>query len=163
MKRDGKYHYHASEGEKIAENVLKRLKADKETIFKVKFLTREHMLDLDCSMRESKVRKFLVKNYNLIEDLFVLKQADFMAGLESKEIAPTVCKWQKILKDMKEDGTPFSLKDLKLSANDLIELGYKDREIGKELKELFDYVVLNPKDNNKEKLLFLASKHRKIL
>ena len=163
MKRDGKYHYHASEGEKIAENVLKRLKADKETIFKVKFLTREHMLDLDCSMRESKVRKFLVKNYDLIEDLFVLKQADFMAGLESKEIASTVCKWQKILKDMKEDGTPFCLKDLKLSANDLIELGYKDREIGKELKELFDYVVLNPKDNNKEKLLFLASKHRKIL
>ncbi len=47
--RDGYYYHHFSEGERIAERVLKRLKADKETIAQVKFLVREHMVDLDCS------------------------------------------------------------------------------------------------------------------
>ncbi len=161
--KNGQYYGHADEGEKIAEKVLKRLKADKKTIDKVKFLVKTHMLDLDCSMKESKVRKFLVKSEDYIEDLFALKQADFMACLDSEETSPTIIKWQKILKEMKEDGTPFSLKELKISSADLIELGYCDREIGKELKDLFDYVVLNPKDNDRERLLDLAKKHKKFI
>ncbi len=159
--KNGVYHNHAIYGEDIAEKVLKRLKADKETITLVKFLTREHMLDLDGCMRESKIRRFLATNHARIDELFDLKQADFMAGQDKDEVAPTIVKWQKILSEMKEDGTPFSKKDLNISASDLIAMGYENKEIGKELKNLFDYAVLNPKDNNREKLLILATKHRK--
>ncbi len=158
LKRDGKYHYHAVEGEKIAERVLKRLKADKETIAKVKFLVREHMLDLDCTMGENKLRKFLVKNNAYVEELLNLKQADFKAGLESEEIAPTIIKWQGILEKMKRDGTPFSYKDLTITAVDLMEIGYKGKAIGKTLEELFDYCVLNPEQNQKQILVNKAKK-----
>ena len=162
FKRDGKYHYHAVEGEKIAEKVLKRLKVDKETILNVKFLVKEHMLDLDGKMREEKVRKFLVKNSTSIGELFMVKEADYKACLDSEDLPVTIVKWREILRKMKEDGTPFSLKELNISSEDLICLGFKGKEIGEELKMLFNQAVLNPKDNNRERLLSLAKGHKKI-
>ena len=159
--RDGYYYHHFSEGERIAEKVLKRLKADKATIEQVKFLVREHMVDLDCSMSEAKVRKFLIKHQDRLDELRRVKQADFRASLEIESTAPTIIKWKKIYDKMIADGTPFSYKDLKISASDLIALGYKNQDIGKEQKKLFDYVVLNPKKNDHEILIALAKKHIK--
>ncbi len=157
--RDGYYYHHFSEGERIAEVVLKRLKADNATIEQVKFLVREHMVDLDCSMSENKVRRFLVKHQDRLDELRWVKQADFRASLEIESVAPTIVKWKKIYDKMIEEKTPFNLKELNITAQDLISLGYKDRWIGKELKSLFDYAVLNPQKNNKENLMLLAKKH----
>ncbi len=156
--RDGYYYHHFDEGERIAEKVLKRLKADNKTIAQVKFLVREHMVDLDCSMKENKVRMFLVKNNKNLNDLLMVKQADFRASLEIESTAPTLVKWKKLYNEMKKDGTPFSIKDLKITAQDLIDLGYKDSEISKQLKWLFDYAVLHPDKNKKELLISQARK-----
>ena len=156
--RDGYYYHHFEEGERIAEKVLKRLKADNQTISQVKFLVREHMVDLDCSMKENKVRMFLVKNNKRLNDLLLVKQADFRASLEIESTAPTLVKWKKLYAVMKKDGTPFSLKELDVTANDLIELGYKDSEIGVQLRWLFDYAVLHPEKNKRETLLAQAKR-----
>ncbi len=158
--RDGYYYYHFDEGERIAERVLKRLKADNQTIKQVKFLVREHMVDLDCSLKENKVRMFLVKNNKMLNDLLMVKQADFRASLEIESTAPTLVKWNKLYNVMKKDGTPFSLKELKITAQDLVELGCKDSEIGTLLNWLFDYAVVHPEKNKKE--LLLAQAKRKI-
>ncbi|MBQ7348368.1 MAG: HD domain-containing protein [Clostridia bacterium] len=153
FRRDGYYYHHFEEGERIAEQVLLRLKADKDTIEEVKFLVREHMVDLDCSMRENSVRLFLVKNQVWIDRLLLIKQADFRASLETHDIAPTLIKWDRIKKTMESDGAPFALKDLKISAAELMEIGFKDKELGKELKRLWEYTVVHPEKNNKEFLL----------
>ena len=163
FRRDGYYYHHFSEGEKIAEKILTRLKAEKATIKQVKHLVKEHMVDLDCSMKESKVRKFLVKNYDSIEQLLDVKQADFRASLEVDYTAPTVVKWRKILSKMKMDGTPFTIKDLKINGQDLMDLGYKDKEIGKELKNLWDFAILSPEKNSFEVLLARAKQDLKKL
>ena len=154
--RDGYYYHHFSEGEKIAEKVLKRLKADNATIKTVKFLVKEHMVDLDCSLKESKVRKFLVKNYDKLDQLLMVKQADFRASLEVEYTAPTLVKWKKILQCMQKDGTPFNLKELKITANELVDIGYSADGIGKELKKLFDLAVLNPEKNDNAVLKKIA-------
>jgi len=140
------------------EKVLKRLRVDNITVKKIKFLVREHMVDLDCSMKESKVRKFLVKNYELLEELLLVKQADFRASLEVEYTAPTLVKWRKILMEMQKDGTPFTLKELNITAKDLMDIGFKEAGLGKELKKLFDYAVLNPEKNNLKALLAVASR-----
>ncbi|MBR2449696.1 MAG: HD domain-containing protein [Clostridia bacterium] len=160
--RDGYYYHHFSEGERIAEAVLKRLKASNETIKQVKFLVREHMVDLDCSMKESKVRRFLVKNEDKLKDLLAVKQADFRASLETDDVAPTLVKWGRIYRKMKKDGTPFTLKELKVNAADLIEIGYKKDGIGKELKKLWDLAIVNPEKNQKELLIETAKQDLKI-
>lgn len=158
FKRDGYYYHHFEEGERLAESVLLRLKADKDTIKEVKFLVREHMVDLDCSMKESSVRKFIVKNQDMLDKLLMVKQADFRASLETHDVAPTLIKWGRIINKMKEDGTPFNLKALKISATELMEMGYRDKNIGKELKKLWELAVLHPEQNDQAVLSEIAKK-----
>ncbi len=163
MNRDGCYHLHFKEGERIADDILRRLKADKKTREFVKFLVREHMVDLDLKMKEKKIRRYIVKNHKRFSSLMDIKQADFRASLEKHEIAPTVLKWQGIYCKMNLDGTPFSLKDLKISAQDLLELNFKEKEIGKELEKLFELAVENPEKNNYQALIKIAEKDAKKL
>ena len=151
--RDGNFHKHHVEGVAIAEKVLKRLGADNKTISQVKFLVKEHMVDMDCAMKEVKVKRFIQKNHQYLEQLFMVKQADFTASLESAEIAPTIVKWTKIYQKMKEDGTPFSLNQLNIRATDLIEIGYKNQKIKEELNALFDFALQNPNKNNYQILM----------
>ncbi len=158
FKRDGYYYHHFEEGERIAEEILKRLKADNDTLETTKFLVKEHMIDLDCSMRESKVRRFIVKNYGRLNQLLMIKQADFRASLEIDELAPTLIKWGRILDQMHKDGTPFTLKELKITSTDLINLGYKGEKIGKELNRLWDFAIINPDKNCKDILFSMANK-----
>ncbi len=158
FRRDGYYYHHFEEGEKIVEKALKRLRADSDTIKKVKFLVREHMVDLDCSMKENKVRRFIVKNKNTLNELLLVKQADFRASLERDDKAPTLIKWGRILDKMDKDGTPFTLKELKISSADLMKIGYAREGIGKELNKLWDYAVINPQDNQTDILLNMAKK-----
>ena len=156
--RDGRYHKHGDEGVFIAQKVLKRLKADNQAIEKVKFLVKAHMLDLDLRMRENKIRRFIVDNYQHIEDLLNLKQADYMAGMDKQDASPTITKWLKIIEDMKSEGVPFSFKELAITSADLMQIGFKGKSIGKMLKELFDYCVINPKQNQKQILVNKAQK-----
>ncbi len=157
-KRDGYYYHHFEEGERIAEEVLKRLKADNDTVRLVTFLVKEHMIDLDCSMRESKVRRFIVRNYDKLAQLMMVKQADFRASLEIDERAPTLIKWGRIIDNMQKDGTPFTLKELQISSSDLIELGYKGEKLGKELNKLWDFAIINPDKNRRDILINIAER-----
>ena len=141
-------------GDTLVDEELKTLRNHpNETISKVKFLVKSHMLDLDCSMRESKIRRFIVARNVYIEELLMLKQADYMAGMDNQDVAPTVKKWRYILEKMKKDGTPFDYKDLTITAVDLMQIGYKGKKIGKTLEELFDFCVLNPEQNQKQILV----------
>lgn len=158
MQKDGNFYEHAKYGESIANNLLSKLKVDKKTVEQVKFLVREHMVDMNCMMKESKVRKYIVKHQKYIDDLLDIKQSDFCASLENTEICPTVKKWREIIQKMISDGTPFSLSQLNLSAVDLVKIGYKGRDIGQELNKLFGFAVLNPHKNNSDFLIEQAKK-----
>jgi N-acetylglucosaminyldiphosphoundecaprenol N-acetyl-beta-D-mannosaminyltransferase len=62
----------------------------------------------------------------------------------------------KIFEQMKLEGVPFTLKELKVTATDLIDLGYKGELIGKELKKLHSLTIKDAKNNNREFLLKTA-------
>ena len=156
--RDGAFKLHAKEGARMAEEVAKRLKVDKKTIRQVGFLAGEHMVDLDLKMRESKVRKYIVKNLQYFPDLMAIKQADYQACKDQEDVSPTVKKWQAIYEKMISEKTPFSIKDLAVSAKDVIKLGYSGAKIKEILEKLFIHAVINPKENDRETLLKIAEK-----
>ncbi len=155
--KNGKYHYHEVEGQKIANEILQRLKASNATIKQVNYLIKEHMVDLDCSMRENKVRLFIAKNYLELSELLQVKQADFRASLESDEVAPTIAKWQKIMAKMDEEGAPLLIKELKISATELIEIGFSGEEISEIQNKLFELAVVGNIKNENAELKKLAS------
>ena len=152
LKKDGNFYFHNVYGEQIAIDCLKRLKADNKTIKLTKFLVKEHMLDIDCKMKEGKLKKFIVQNFSNIEALLQLKQADFMACKDSFEIAPTVEKWKKLIDKMHQENTPFSVKELKVSANEIISLGFVKERTGKALNKLLELVLLEQVENSNQKL-----------
>lgn len=151
--KTGKYHYHEEEGRWIAERILKRLKFDKKTIEEVKYLIFYHMIDLDCKMSENKLRYFIAKQGEELQKLIYIKQADFRASLDDNQPSPTLLKWKKMIKRMQAEGAPRNIKELKINAKALIELGYTGKQIGEKLEELFKLAVLDGKYNNREKLL----------
>jgi tRNA nucleotidyltransferase (CCA-adding enzyme) len=158
MMRDGQFYNHNVEGARIAEEVLKRLKAPNERVREVVFNAKYHMLDLDLKMKESKVKRFIAQNYCRIFDLLALKQADYSACKDDLNISNGVVKWQKIIEKIKEQKVPTDLSMVEIDGKDLVEIGYKGKEIKETLKKLFLFAVDNPKENQREKLYEIAKK-----
>lgn len=148
----GKYKNHATEGERIARDILKRLKADKRTTEKTAFLVKNHMFDLKNAEPESALRLFIVESGEYFTPLLKLKQADFSACKDDLSVCPTVKRWTTVYREMKSDGTPFSLKELNVTPAELLAIGFKRRDLGEELKRLFEYAVTTPKANDFAKL-----------
>lgn len=148
----GKYKNHALEGERIARDILKRLKVDKRTTEKTAFLVKNHMFDLKNAEPESALRLFIVENRKYFVPLLKLKQADYSACKDDLSVCPTVERWTAVYEKMKSDGTPFSLKELKITPADLTATGFRERYLGEELKRLFEYAVTTPKANDFETL-----------
>ncbi len=152
MKRLGWYSGHEVVGAEITEAKLKELKFDARTIRKAGFLVATHMFDLECDEDELKVREFIVENYAEISDLLSLKQADYRAGLDADDVCPTVTRWNEIIRRMRDEGAPFSARDLKITANDLMAIGYRGASIGEELKKLLKSAVRGETKNDEKSL-----------
>lgn len=158
----GEYHGHAGVGEKMTERILKGFKADNKTIKETAFLVGAHMKDLECDMKEGRVRKFIAENSEYIEKLLLLKQADYSAGKDDFSVSPTVEKWRGIYEKMLSDGTPFNMSELKISAAELMEIGYRGKALGTELKRLINVARENPEKNTPEKLFAIAERDKKV-
>lgn len=158
MRLFGTYKGHAEEGERLATEILKRLKADNHTIKKTAFLVRSHMFDLKNNEPESAIRLFIANNKEYFFDLLRLKQADYSACKDDRSVCPTVVRWQGIYDKMQKDGTPFSVSELNISAEELIKIGYKKSKIGEELKRLVKIAVVSPELNENLTLRNLAER-----
>jgi tRNA nucleotidyltransferase (CCA-adding enzyme) len=153
--KHGNYYFHADRGEKIAKNILTRLKAPKNEIAKICFLIKHHMLDFS-SVREVKIRRLIADNYEFIQDLISLKNADARACRDLDVNFNGYDRFISILTKMKTDGTPISLTDLKISSQELMALGYKGKELGEIRKKLRNTCVDNPSLNSREILIKMA-------
>lgn len=151
--RHGRYRLHDKEGETMAERVLKRLKSDNKTIKTSKFLVGAHMYDFDGQESKSAVRKFIVRNFRFIQSLLLLKQADYSGYKDDLSVCNVVRKWKNIIVEMETDGTPFCLKDLDVSAKDLLDAGLPTDKLGKVFDILWDKTIENPAMNEKRKLI----------
>lgn len=159
MLHNGNFYAHEKEGARIAEEALSRLKAPKKQIERAVRLTELHMYDLRCDARESKVRKFIVKNLKYFDGLMLLKQADFSACRDNLSPAPCVIKMTGILNKMKEEGVPLDLKHMNVRGNDLIAEGCPKELIGKALENLLFSCAVGQVKNVREELLRYASKN----
>ena len=153
MRRDGNFYAHAEEGARIAQGILTRLKAPAALTQRTARLISLHMRDHDMKMRENKVRRDILENYALIDDLFALRRADYSACKDDLSPAPGVLKWQRILAAMREEGVPFTLKDLAVTGVDLTARGIRGERVGALLHELLLYCMTDGRRNTRPGLL----------
>ncbi|MBO5736237.1 MAG: CCA tRNA nucleotidyltransferase [Clostridia bacterium] len=154
--RDGNSYAHPQEGAALAKSILHRLKAPKKDIQRIPALVEWHMYDLDCKTGENKLRRFFVTHLDILDDLLLLKQADFSACMDDFSIAPTVKRWTDLLQKMKAENAPLRVKDLALSGKDILELGVAENKIATVLNALLAHAAVYPADNNKARLSTLT-------
>jgi len=156
--RDGNSYQHPVEGARLARNILNRWKAPKKTVDNVYALVEWHMYDMNSLTSEKKLRRFFVENHAILQDLILLKQADFSACMDDISTAPTCARWLGLLKTMQEENAPLTLKQLAISGKDILEnIDVEPKRLSSLLQQLLFHAAMFPKENEKERLLRLAA------
>ena len=154
------FYNHPLVSKDMAEDILRRMKYDNNTIAKVLLLVQYH--DQRVNSKKS-IRKLLSKvgeeNFN---DLIKVWTADIKAQSPKfiEEKLDVINAIKDKFKEIIESNQCFSLKDLAISGKDLIKLGIKPgKEIGIILNKLLEEVIENPELNDKDKLIKRAQVH----
>lgn len=155
------YYKHAKESGNLANDILHRYKYSNNEINKIMNLIIYHDMDLP-RMQASKVeiKKKVKRILNVIgkdsfEDWLNIKYADINnhIGLYRDE-EDEKYELIEIYKEILEEKEVFSIKDLAISGDDLIYLGYNPGKLFKEiLNDCLELCIKNPNYNNKEVLL----------
>lgn len=160
----GRAHFpeHTLVGLEKARKILKRLRYDNETIYKVLKLIEFH--DVRILPEEIEVRKTLNQ---LGKDLFelylkvqradVLAQSDYQREKKLKRVEEV----KKVFQRVTERGDAVFLSDLKVTGKDVLELGIPEgRQVGEVLNWLLEQVIVNPSWNEKKRLMALLEKKK---
>ncbi len=153
----GRAHFkkHAFESERIAKNVLRRLKFDNDTLRKVTRLVYYH--DYRMPAEAGNVRRAVNR---IGEDIFPyymeVRRADVLAQsmYRREEKIRNLDEIEELYRDIVKKEQCVSLKRLAVTGKDLIGAGMEPgKEIGKKLNELLELVIEKPELNTKKELL----------
>ncbi len=156
LKIDGTMHSHEIFGERMARDVMTRLKFSNNEIERVSRLVRWHMIDINGNMGVNKLKKFVVEQIDIIEDLILLKDVD---GIASAGALTRENRLRTAYNELKANNIPLRIKDLKVSGQDLIDLGIKPQMRAKVLKQLLIDTAIDFSLNNREKSLRYIKQH----
>ena len=154
---NGRDHFktHGDAGEKMAGQILRRLKFDNDTIRRVTRLVKWHDDRPEGSMRSvrravNRIGEDLFPYYLEVQEADMLAQSAYRREEKQERLNRVKASYEKIL----EEQQCVSLKTLAVTGKDLIEAGYRPgREIGETLNRLLEAVLEDPEKNKKEILL----------
>lgn len=163
---EGIYHFHGhpEAGAVMTKEIMKRLKFDNDTIYKVTALVRFH--DYHIPSTPQGMRRAIYKiGEDIMPYLFFVKQADMLAqsSYKREEKCKDLEHLQEIYEKILTEKDCISLKTLAVTGNDLIASGMKPgKEIGEILNRLLQLVIEEPSYNEKEYLLKKAEEIRSL-
>ncbi len=149
------FYGHPEQGEELTRRILKRLKFDNDTLFKVSKLVRFHDYRIEPEARH--VRRAI---YKVGEELFPLllkvnaADIDAQSAYRREEKEVRLQKLKKVYDEIMQAGDCVSLRDLAITGKDLIAAGMSPgKEMGEVLQRLLADVIDHPEHNKKEYLL----------
>lgn len=159
--KTGKDHFkkHPRESARLAEDILRRLKFDNDTVHRVCRLVEYHdwSIDLESDVKEATVRRLIAGiGEEAFPDMFEINRADLMAqsGYLREEKLAKQERLERLYGEIREKKDCLSLKDLAVGGRDLIAGGLKPgRELGEILQRMLQDVLEDPGHNKKEYLL----------
>ena len=162
----GIFHFYGHEKESalIAEEELRMLKASNETINSVKKIVKNHMLIYE-DVSDKTLKKLIIEMEDKnLKRLFNLFYADLNSkGIKSKKENEQILKnfWDKI-ENIKKQGKILQFNDLDITGIDLINLKFDNRKIGEVKNRLYDLVLGDELENEKEELLKYVVNYYKL-
>lgn len=152
-KEDGTptFYNHERESAKIAVKLMKDLKFPSKDIREIEHLIANHMFNYDSRWTDAAIRRFIAKvGVPNIENLITLQKADMISMNVSEESFSILDEFKKRINSILEDECAFTIKDLKIDGNILInELQIpKGPIMGEILRRLLEDVLENPDKNS---------------
>ena len=151
---NGRDHFkgHALVSEQIARKVLRRLKFDNETVKTVTRLVCYHDYRMEATPKN--VRRAMNRiGVELFPYYLAVRMADAKAQspYRRREKIENIVAVRKLYQEALLEEDCVTLRQLAVSGRDLMDLGMNPgREIGSMLSELLEYVIDDPKRNEKE-------------
>ncbi|MGN0596236.1 MAG: CCA tRNA nucleotidyltransferase [Ruminiclostridium sp.] len=157
----GHFKGHAQGSARIAERVMRELKADRETADNVVSLVQNHDITLIDNPKTIK-RQLSRFGEKLFFDEIKVHIADDMGKAEAVRRVELYKRIKSMAEEIIAERQCFSLKQLEVKGGDLIALGYKGEEIGKGLNLLLNAVIDEKCANNKKDLLTYLANSRDL-
>ncbi len=159
LEKNGSMHGHDVEGERIAQEVLRRLRYDNETIDRAAWLVRYHMYDLDgCAKEPTLKRRFVQWGKERVNALCDIREADFRGSVGEYIEVKSALRWRKVLSEMERKHTPFTESELCCTGGDIMR--WFDippgPEVGRIKAALLEHCAVKPQDNTPGKLRRIA-------
>lgn len=151
---EGHFYGHWKESNNIFKRFCKNYKVDKKTEKIVSLLILNH--DRDIPSKRSSMIKYLQEfNHITLNLLFKLQKADILAQtpLYHKELLKKLAEGKNRLEKLQDEKPVLSIKELAITGNDLIQLGYHDKEIGIIKEKILMEVINNQLNNDKESII----------
>lgn len=156
------FYGHAAVSAEAAQEILRRLKFDNDTIRGVCRLVLYHDYGAGAEPDIRAVRRAVNKiGEEAFPRLFDVKYADIMAQSDymREEKLEHLRKWRQFYQEIREKEQCLSLKDLAVTGSDLIAIGFQPgKAIGETLNTLLDMVLEEPERNSREILLAEAER-----
>lgn len=145
---EGHFYGHWEESNNIFKRFCKNYKVDKKTEKIVSLLILNH--DRDIPSKRSSMIKYLQEfNHTNLNLLFKLQTADILAQnpLYHKGLLKKLAEGKNRLEKLQDEKPVLSIKELAITGNDLIQLGYHDKEI-RNIKEKVLSLIIEGKLKN---------------
>ena len=144
---------HQFEGAYMAEEILKRLRIDNASARYIYELIWEH--DNRIAATKKSVRRFMaLHDYDFIMDYLEVRRADTYAQSDYKrqEKLLELDRIAQFAMEIKEDNECVHICDLDIDGKDIIQMGYKGKDIGIALELALNGVIDEKVENKKEEL-----------
>ena len=154
---NGHFYGHGAQSARMADGILRRLKASNDLRERVVTLVEQHMTRLQADKKQ--LRRWLSRlGEEMLWDLLDLQAADFGGkGVEAPEDQAEI---RQLLAEILAEESCLGLKDLAVNGRDLMALGYVGPEIGRMLQRLLERVLDEQIPNDKAALLAAAERER---
>lgn len=153
----GHFYGHAAKSVEITKKILNRLRVDNYTQKQVLKLIKFHDLDLQPTKKSMRKLCYKLGDLNLVKKLILVQRADNWG--QTMLHTEKFDKIDEIILQLEQENLSFTLKDLDIDGNDLMDLGIIGKEIGKTLKYLLDAVLNEQVINKKQALLDYLNKN----
>ena len=163
-----KLYYNLKLLNKVEKDLLKRLVLLDYLIYELDIkcesfyekLTYSKKIKKDCNMILSSLKDIYIKNLDKFSIKIMLNKMGKNLFEEYLDIAKIIYGNNKniknivdIYKEIEDNKECYTIKNLKINGNDILSLGYKNKEVGQMLNEILYEVIKNPKLNNKDQII----------
>ena len=152
----GHFYDHAKHSSRIADDVLRRLKAPTQLREAAVRLVQLHMTKIEPTKKT--VRRWLSRlGAEVMDQLLTFQQADMSSkGTGINGRADQFAQIRSLMAEIQAENACLSLKDLAVNGHDLMLLGLSGPQLGHTMNRLLDLVLDEAIENTKDALLAAA-------